>query len=256
MSAARKATDQKILRAADSFFHGFTLHRSRTFPYIITRSEGLTVLHDAPRKKPQDMRRAEAITIDRAPTDVHSETEQLNREHPRWSLGAIYTDEASLAEIEAEYRELGYRLVAREAFFIHDHRNLPTLKPNLTERISTWERMERYAQTTGRKPYRRSDIEGDSPQVRFYCSVSETDIVGAVASIQTPSDTFWVSNLWVTEERRREGRATAMMAQLLLENSQAGKGMTVLLSSKTGAHLYPRLGFEQIGTLLLYQPPK
>jgi predicted GNAT family acetyltransferase len=62
--------------------------------------------------------------------------------------------------------------------------------------------------------------------------------------------------LWVTEEKRREGRATAMMAQLLTDNRSAGEGMTVLLSSKTGAHLYPKLGFEQIGTLLLYQPPR
>lgn len=256
MSAAREGSDSRILRAAESFFHGFTQHRSRTHPYLISRSEGLTILHDAPRKKASDTRRSEAITIDRAPISVHSEAERLNAEHPRWSLGAIYSDEAKLAQVEAEFRALGYRLIAREALFVHDHVAVPSVNERLTQRISTWQEMEDYAAATGRKPYARREIEGDDPQIRFYYSVSEGMIVGAVASIRTPAETFWVSNLWVTEEKRREGRATAMMAQLLTDNRSAGEGMTVLLSSKTGAHLYPKLGFEQIGTLLLYQPPR
>jgi hypothetical protein len=256
MSAARESMDQRILRAAESFFHGFTLHRSRTYPYIITRSEGLTILHDAPRKKVQDMRRAEAITIDRTPKEVHSESERLNAEHPRWSLAAIHSDEASLESVESEYRALGYRLIAREAFFTHEHHELPNVNSSLTRRITSSEEMEMYARATGRKPYRSEDIEGQFPKIRCYYSVSEETVVGGVATILTPNDTFWVSNLWVTEERRREGRATAMMAQLLQDNAKAGPAMTVLLSSKAGAYLYPCLGFEQIGTLLLYQPPK
>jgi hypothetical protein len=43
---------------------------------------------------------------------------------------------------------------------------------------------------------------------------------------------------------------------MLRDDRAAGASAGVLLASHTGAKLYPSVGYEQIGTLLLFTPRK
>lgn len=47
-----------------------------------------------------------------------------------------------------------------------------------------------------------------------------------------------------------------MLAKMLRDDRARGVENSVLLSSHTGALLYPQIGYEQIGTLLLFAPKK
>lgn len=69
-------------------------------------------------------------------------------------------------------------------------------------------------------------------------------------------DATWCSNIYVKPEFRRRGIARALLSQMLHDDRSAGAQQAVLLASHTGAKLYPVVGYEQIGTLLVYTPPK
>jgi predicted acetyltransferase len=60
--------------------------------------------------------------------------------------------------------------------------------------------------------------------------------------------------MYVKERFRRRGIARAMLSRMLRDDRAAGAIAAVLLSSHTGAMLYPVVGYEQIGTLLLFVP--
>jgi hypothetical protein len=47
-----------------------------------------------------------------------------------------------------------------------------------------------------------------------------------------------------------------MLAKMLRDDRAAGANVNVLLSSHTGALLYPVVGYEHIATLLLFAPRK
>lgn len=49
---------------------------------------------------------------------------------------------------------------------------------------------------------------------------------------------------------------TPLLNQMLQDDAAYGARQAVLLASHTGAKLYPVVGYEQIGTLLLYAPEK
>jgi hypothetical protein len=47
-----------------------------------------------------------------------------------------------------------------------------------------------------------------------------------------------------------------MLARMLRDDRSHGVKSSVLLSSHTGALLYPSVGYEQLGTLLIFAPTK
>ena len=78
-------------------------------------------------------------------------------------------------------------------------------------------------------------------------------IVGWVRSIAVGEMT-WCSNMYVVEKHRRRGIGRAMMCRMLRDDREHGATMAVLLASHTGAKLYAAVGYEQIGTLLVFTP--
>lgn len=53
---------------------------------------------------------------------------------------------------------------------------------------------------------------------------------------------------------RRRGIARALLGRMLQDDRAYGATLAVLLASHTGAKLYPLIGYQQIGELLLYTP--
>ena len=62
--------------------------------------------------------------------------------------------------------------------------------------------------------------------------------------------------MYVVQKHRRRGIGSAMLAKMLRDDRAHDAKCSVLLSSHTGALLYPRVGYQQIGTLLLFAPQR
>jgi predicted acetyltransferase len=81
------------------------------------------------------------------------------------------------------------------------------------------------------------------------------EIVGWVRSIVVGNAT-WCSNMYVIERYRRRGIGRTLMCRMLRDDREHGAKSAVLLASHTGAKLYAAVGYEQIGTLLLFTPKR
>jgi predicted acetyltransferase len=56
----------------------------------------------------------------------------------------------------------------------------------------------------------------------------------------------------VVAAQRRRGIGTALLAKMLRDDRAHGARQSVLLASHAGALLYPHVGYEQIGMLLMF----
>lgn len=62
--------------------------------------------------------------------------------------------------------------------------------------------------------------------------------------------------MFVKAEYRRRGIARALLTRMLRDDRAAGTAASVLLASHAGSALYPTVGYETIGALLMFAPPK
>jgi GNAT superfamily N-acetyltransferase len=92
----------------------------------------------------------------------------------------------------------------------------------------------------------------DAP-LRQYVALIADELVGWVRSIGV-GDATWCADMVVKPEFRRRGIARAMLCRMLREDRAHGAQNAVLLASHTGARLYPVVGYEVIGELLILTP--
>lgn len=94
---------------------------------------------------------------------------------------------------------------------------------------------------------------GAGARLRQYIAQMDGELIGWVRSI-TVDQATWCSNMYVRPAFRRQGIARAMLSRMLVDDRDAGAQRAVLLASHTGAKLYPVVGYQPIGTLLLFTP--
>jgi predicted acetyltransferase len=58
----------------------------------------------------------------------------------------------------------------------------------------------------------------------------------------------------VDPSHRRRGIGQALLGRMLRDDRSRGSKASVLTASHTGALLYPRVGYERIGTLFMFAP--
>jgi GNAT superfamily N-acetyltransferase len=121
--------------------------------------------------------------------------------------------------------------------------------------MSAQSELARFERAQRRRTFDSEWFDGDDSPVRLYCKWDGSNPVGWVKSVKTPFGGNWVSDLYVAPGYRRQGLATALMTKMLVEDHRLGVEASVLLSSHAGAGLYPRLGYQRLGTLLLMRPP-
>jgi GNAT superfamily N-acetyltransferase len=97
-------------------------------------------------------------------------------------------------------------------------------------------------------------LEAGAP-LRRYVAWDRDEIVGWVGSISF-GEVSYCDNMYVREDQRRRGIASAMLWHMLRDDRAGGAKHAVLLASHMGALLYPNVGYEQVGTLYIYQPGK
>ena len=241
-----------MYRAIEVFTRGFCFTRSFTHPYLAEHIDGIWMMRDGPRKR-GDYRREEWVPYGIAPKKV----DQVVRKHARghYCICAIHAVDESDEPLRKEYKGLGYRLGGTEEFMAHDLKRIPRCAaPVEVTRVRKEELAESVNKAAGSRQILPEHLVADAP-VRCYTALHEDAPIGWVSSIDVGGMT-WCANMYVKTEFRRRGIAKAMMCKMLRDDRKYGSELAVLTASHTGAMLYPVVGYQTLGTLLVYTPKK
>ncbi|GAB3740411.1 GNAT family N-acetyltransferase [Microlunatus parietis] len=244
-------SDGELDRAIEVFVHGFSRTRSRTYPYLAERVGGSWVLRDAPRRDPAKYRREEWVGHGLAPAELY----QLAQTHTRgrYALCVVRADDEDPSPLRNAYRELGFRLGGAEPFLQHRLVDLPAPDPSIPiERVTTSAQADLLREAGGPRLPEQAFAE-DGPY-RQYQAVLDGVPVGWVASIEVATDGSWCSEMFVVPTQRRRGIGRALLARMLRDDRDRGLRSSVLSASRAGAYLYPTVGYERLGELLVYTP--
>ena len=238
----------RIEKAVEVFVRAFALTRSLTHPYLAEWVDGAWAMRDGPGRR-GDPRNEEWVGYGLAPTQL----DRVVGRHARGRFVVAYVVQSHSQELEArrEFKGLGYRLTAIEPLFVHALADLPAVSsPVSVLRVQDETLALRLGKELRRRPL-GPDAFAEDAAWRQYVAEVDGALVGWVASLAA-CDAAWCANLYVKPDHRRQGIAKALMARMLADDQALGRSASVLLSSHTGAQLYPTLGYRQIGTLLLY----
>jgi GNAT superfamily N-acetyltransferase len=210
-------------------------------------------MRDAPRKRAADYRREEWVVWG---TNA-SNADKLIRERTRgrFCICAIRAVDEPDEALRAAYKELGYRLGSTEAIMTHRLQRVPEVAAQFPiQRVATAAMDEQLAKATRRRQTRTAElIEGRT--MRSYVALDQEKIIGWATSISVVEYT-WVQGMFVAPQYRRRGIGKAILSRLLRDDRAHGAKASFLTASHAGAMLYPHVGFETIGQLLLYTPRK
>jgi GNAT superfamily N-acetyltransferase len=241
-------------RAIEVFAYGFAFTRSFTHPYCADQLQpGVWALRDAPRAR-GDYRSEEyvASNADAAALDLLAQRTTRGR----YKLCVIQPIGERDTDTRAAFRALGYRLMGSEAMMIHRLAELaPPACAYPVARVINEEQAQVLAKAAGSRQILPQRLSADPAPMRQYMALDDVTPVGWVGSVAV-GDATWCTNLFVAPQYRRQGIGRALIAQMLADDKAAGARVSVLLASHVGAQLYPTLGYETIGTLLLFAPPK
>lgn len=239
--------------AIDAFLRGFCAEKSRTHPYEWSLVEGVWVMRDAPRRNPRDYRKEEFIAYGVEPAAV----DRIARRHTRgrFFVGAVHGANEPDEPLRSAYKRLGYRLLTTEPMFHHRLKRIPRTSPPATvQRLRTRALAEQFAKATRTRLIPQEHLSASAP-FRQYVAVEGGEIVGWVRSVDAGKST-WCSNMYVRPSHRRRGIGASMLGKMLRDDRSRGATRSVLLSSHAGALLYPRVGYDQIGGMLIFAPRK
>jgi GNAT superfamily N-acetyltransferase len=237
--------------AIEVFVRGFCAGRSRSFPYEAARVGPLWVMRDAPRRNSRDYRMEEWI----AHGIGAAEADAIARRHARerFALSVILGEGEPDQPMRSAYKALGYRLLRTEGFFVHSLKQISELpSPLRIARVSTPDLAARLGKATRSRPIPH-DLLGKEAPFRQYVALDGEEIVGRVRSVDAVGAT-WCADMHVSASHRRRGIGKALLCRMLREDRALGSKCSVLTASHAGALLYPRVGYDRIGTLFLFAP--
>jgi GNAT superfamily N-acetyltransferase len=251
-----KVATSDVDRAIEAFVRGFCFTRSFTHPYVAERVGPVWRMRDGPRRNAKDYRNEEWVAHGVEPAEV----DRLVRSRARggFAICAIHASDESDGPLRAGYKSLGYRLGTTEPLMVHRLKRIPQCNPPKDvqiERVTMQAVADRLARAAGRRQILPEYLtDGDAPLRQYVALAGDGEPVGWVRSIAAGEEMTWCSNMHVLPAFRRRGIGRAMLARMLRDDRAAGARAAVLLASYTGALLYPVVGYEQIGTLLLFTP--
>ena len=244
-------TKREMRSAIEVFVHGYSTDKSRTFPYEVSRVGPLWAMRDAPRKNARDYRGEEWVVHDVAAQEADAVVRQHAR--PGFAISVAIANDEPDQPVRTAYKALGYRLLRTEGFFVQPLHQIPSPPAVVSiERVQTIERAAQLAKIIRRRPI-AADLLGDSAPFRQYVAVDGDAIVGRVRSVDAMGAT-WCAAMYVEPSHRRRGIGQALMAKMLQDDRAHGSRCSMLLATHAGALLYPRMGYERIGTLLIFSP--
>ncbi|MEQ1906489.1 MAG: GNAT family N-acetyltransferase [Pirellulaceae bacterium] len=234
------------------FAKGHCVGKSVTHHYEANQIGSIWQLRDAPRKNALNYRKEEYVACGIAPSKVDSIAREKTR--GRFFICDIVPTSVDDALHRREFKNLGYRLLATEPFFVHDLKRIPSPK-NKSVKIELVEEASlaaRLGKAMNMRPLTEAYF-GERGLFRQYVALDGKQIVGWVRSVPAGKSN-WCSTLGVMESHRRRGIGQTLLAEMLRADRRLGVATSVLLASHTGALLYPSLGYKQIGMLYIYAP--
>jgi GNAT superfamily N-acetyltransferase len=240
--------------AIDVFMGGVAFARSDTHPCEIHRVGRLWVMRDAPRKRAADYRREIWVVYGTSPADADQLIRRKTR--GRFCICALLAADEPDEALRALYKDAGFRLGSTMAIMMHRRpRRVPDLPtPFPIERVATIEMAKRFGKATRRRLTRAAELI-DGTAIRSYVAIDRAQIIGWATSI-TVGEYTWIQGMFVAPRYRRRGIGKAILSRLLRDDHAHGAKASFLTASHAGAMLYPHVGFETIGQLLLYTPRK
>lgn len=241
-----------IKRAIEAFVRGFAFTRSFTHPYLVEQVGPLWVMRDGPRKR-GNYRTEEWVGYQVAPQEIDQIAR--NQTRGRFCLCVLFDRDESQTAARADFKALGYRLMTTEPLMVHSLTDIPTVDaPAVIARVLTIDLAERLAKAAGKRQILSEHLMPNAP-LRQYVATINGELVGWVRSI-VAGDATWCADMYVEPAFRRRGIARALLSHMLQDDRDHGATLAVLLASHVGAKLYPVVGYQQIGELLLYTPKK
>ena len=239
--------------AIEVFVGGFTSAKSMFFPYAGERIGPIWVMRDIPRTT-GEYRNEEYVSHNVPCSEVVQIAEQNTR--GRFSICIIRAANDLDSDIRREMKAHGYRLQVTEPMFAHALNDLTPLSCEYQiERIWTAEQLDLVNDAAGQKQMTLEQLTTGNPTIRMYMALDSGVPVGWVRSVTTRLGA-WCQGMYVLQEYRRRGIAKALMTRMLMDDKNNGCPYNVLLASHVGARLYPVIGYECIGELLLYKRVK
>jgi GNAT superfamily N-acetyltransferase len=225
--------------AVEVFVQAFCRVKSRHWPYLARRHEGLWVMEDAPgRRQP---RKSEVVAVGLGPEEVV----RLARESGVGWHFVVHIGDGP--DSRAAYKSLGYRALATERLFLHDLRAVPEFESDPpARRVGSAEELARVPQTVPqpRRLFPGDDLYGVWDEAREHGWV-ERIVVGQAS---------YPSSLYVFPESRGRGFGRALMSRVLRDDRDQGLGASVLVASRDGARLYPHLGYREVARFEIFCP--
>lgn len=226
--------------------HGHRFVRGFTHTCEAERVGGVWVMRDALRTSGND-RREEWMACGMNPKTVDG----IVRKHARGHYSVCAFLGVDEPDCQDAFRVLGYRLGHTEPLMVHGLRRIQRAKsPTTIRRIATTELADRLARTARSRMIFHEHLV-PNPPMRAYVALIKDEIVGWCRSVVVGHATY-CAFVHVKEPFRRRGIAKALMCKMLRDDRESGATMAVLLASHTGAKLYTAVGYEQLGTLLLF----
>jgi GNAT superfamily N-acetyltransferase len=181
----------------------------------------------------------------------------------RFAICAIVSAGADARPVRDEFKSLGYQLITTEPLMVHRLARVPrpaapagvTILP-----VTTAELADRLATEARRRQILPEHLTaGAASPLRQYAAVEDrsgTPIAWARSVAVAEKRATWVSNVHTQPAYRRRGIARSLLARMLRDDRRSGARASVLLASHVGARLYEAVGYQQIGTLLLFMPKR
>lgn len=245
-------SDDLMARAIEVFARGFADTRCYTNPCVAKRIGKLWQVKDEPREK-GDYRREEWIGCGVAPERY----DEAARKHSisRHCVSAICPVGEPDEGLRKGFKALKYRLGSTEALMVHTLKRIPRVdRPVIISRVLTEGHADRLNEAAGVRQVLPEHLVRDAA-VRQYAAWLDDEPIGWVRSHQV-DDATWCANMLVKPAFRRRGIARAMMCQMLRDDRKYGSKLAVLTASGSGSHLYPLVGYAEIGKLLFFTPPR
>jgi GNAT superfamily N-acetyltransferase len=238
-----------LRQAIETFVRGYSVGRGMTHPVEIVRMDDVWAIRDAPRRKPGTARNEEWVFLNQPPQWIHQRASTESRS--RYFVSELVPEGEDDTESRDAFRALGYRLVVTQPFFVHFLERIPKApSPVRLEQVRTADAAAALGRATRSRPLAGEFLEPKAPFRQYIARDGET-VVGWVRSV--PVDRMaWCANLGVPPAWRRRGIGRALLLKMLRDDRSLGFQCSVLLSSHTGALLYPQIGYERIGTLYIY----
>ena len=248
------ASHAGIARAIEAFVHGFCFTRSFTHPFVADLVGPVWVVRDAPCQR-GDYRREEWIAHGVPPEEV----DRLARAQTRggFAICAIRSIDEPEEPLREGYKALGYRLGTTEPLMVHHLHASPAPPPPCGSSASTTQAM---ADRLARAARRDRCCPSTSRTARACGSTSRSTTAASRSAGSAASPRARAPRGARTCSSTRNSAAAASPGRCSRECSATTarpvQRVAVLLASHVGAKLYGAVGYEQIGTLLMFTPRK